>query len=453
MPQMTPKLKEIAGQVRGIDLPPFVMAIIRRLRVAGHSAYIVGGAVRDVCLGRPVSDWDITTSADPAMIKAAFADIRHFSLKHDTVTLVREDRAYEVTTFRGGSGFGRSIEEDLRHRDFTINAMAYEPSRKIVVDIYGGRSDIAKRLIRAVEDPEARFLEDPLRLIRAARIAAELGFRIEPQALRAMTGLAGKIDTVALERVRDELTKLLMSPKPSVGFNIMRKTGLTVEVLPELLEGYRRRQNAYHRFTIYRHIMESVDRVPPDPILRLTALFHDMAKPRVRTKLRGVWRFRGHAEAGAQLAERIMKRLKFSDEVIRRVTHLIAHHMIDYQPEWGDGAVKRWIRRVGPDNLDLLLSFRQADLSAHGIRDRKLEWVGDLEHRVKRLEDTSFPIDTDHLAIDGHRVMEILGLLPGPGVGSALEHLLEVVIDRPELNNEEDLVAILKEMNVRGEHG
>jgi putative nucleotidyltransferase with HDIG domain len=453
MPEMTPKVKEILGQVREIELPPFVMAIIRRLLVAGHSAYVVGGAVRDVCLKRPVSDWDITTSADPARIKATFADIRHFSLKHDTVTLVHENRAYEVTTFRGASGFGRSIEEDLQHRDFTINAMAYEPSQKIVVDIYGGRSDIAKRRIQAVKDPEARFLEDPLRLIRAARIAAELRFRIEPQTLSAMTGLAGEIGTVALERVRDELMKLLMSPKPSVGFNIMRKTSLTVEVLPELLEGYRRRQNAYHRYTIYRHAMESVDRVPPDPILRLTALFHDIAKPRVRTKVEGVWRFQGHAEASTELAQRIMKRLKFSDEVIRRVTHIIAHHMIDYQPEWGEGAVKRWIRRVSPDNLDLLLSFRRADLLAHGIRDRKLEWLGELEHRVKRLEDTPFPIDTDHLAIDGHRVMEILGLSPGPGVGSALEHLLEMVIDRPELNNEADLVAFLKEMKARGEHG
>jgi len=450
---MTPKMKAIDSQVRSIELPPFVMAIVRRLLVAGHSAYIVGGAVRDVCLKRLVSDWDITTSADPAKIKTTFADIRHFSLKHDTVTLVHENRAYEVTTFRGASGLGRSIEDDLQHRDFTINAMAYEPSRKIVVDIYGGRSDISKRLIRAVKNPEARFLEDPLRLIRAARIAAELRFRIEPQTLRAMTGLAGKIGTVARERVRDELVRLLMSPKPSVGFNIMRQTGLTVEVLPELLEGYRRRQNAYHRYTIYRHTLESVDRVPPDPILRLTALFHDLAKPRVRTKLRGVWRFRGHAEASAELAEMIMKRLKFGDEAIRRVSHLIAHHMIDYQPDWGDGAVKRWIRRVSPDNLDLLLSFRRADLLAHGKPDHKLEWLGDLEHRVERLEDTSFPIDTDHLAIDGHRVMEILGLLPGPDVGSALEHLWEVVIDRPELNNEADLVAILKEMNDRGEHG
>ncbi len=449
---MTIETNEIADRVREIDLPSVVTTIIRRLLDAGHSAYVVGGAVRDVCLGRPVSDWDVTTSADPARIKAAFTDFRHFSLKHGTVTLVHENRAYEVTTFRGASGFGRSVEEDLGHRDFTINAMAYEPSRKIVVDPFGGHSDMAKRRIQAVKDPEARFVEDPLRLIRAARIAAELRFRIEPRTLRVMTALSKKIDTAAPERVREELMKLLMSPKPSVGFNIMRRTGLTVAVLPELLEGYRRRQNAYHRYTIYRHTMESVDRVPPDPILRLTALLHDIAKPRVRTKVGGVWRFRGHAEASAELAERMMKRLRFSDELIRRVTHLIAHHMIDYHPEWGDGAVKRWIRRVNPDNLDLLLSFRRADLLAHGIYDRKLEWLGELEHRLKRLKDTPFPMDTDHLAIDGHRVMEILRLSPGPRVGSALEHLLEIVIDRPELNNEADLVAILKEMKARGEH-
>jgi tRNA nucleotidyltransferase (CCA-adding enzyme) len=446
---MIPKV----NQVKEIELPPFVMAIIRRLEVAGHAAYVVGGAMRDVCLRRPVSDWDIATSADPAGIKATFANIRHFSLKHDTVTLVHENRAYEVTTFRGASGFGRSIEEDLQHRDFTINAIAYEPAQGVVLDPCGGRSDIAIRLIRAVKDPEARFLEDPLRLIRAARIAAELRFRIEPRTLAAMTGLARKIGTMALERVRDELMKLLMSPKPSVGFNIMRKTGLTVEVLPELLEGYRKRQNAYHRYTIYRHTMECIDRAPPDPILRLTALLHDIAKPRVRTKIRGEWRFREHAEASAELAARIMKRLRFSDEAIRRVTHIIAHHIIDYQPEWRDGAVKRLIRRVRPENLDLLLTFRRADLLAHGILDRKLEWLAELEQRVKRLADTPFPIDTHHLAVDGHRVMEVLGLSPGPDVGSALEHLLEMVIDRPELNNEADLVAILAEMKGSSERG
>ena len=442
---MEPKV----NPVREMELPPFVTAIIQRLSAAGCPAYVVGGAVRDACLGRPVSDWDIATSADPARIKATFANTRHFSLKHGTVTLMHENRAYEVTTFRGAGGFGRSIEEDLQHRDFTINAMAYEPRQGVVIDPYGGELDITIRMVRAVKDPEARFLEDPLRLIRAARIAAELRFRIEPLTLQVMTTLAGKIGTVALERVRDELMKLLMSSKPSVGFKIMRQTGLTAEVLPELLEGYRRRQNAYHRYTIYRHTMESVDRIPPDPILRLTALLHDIAKPRVRTKVKGVWRFRGHAEASAELAERIMKRLKFSEEVIRQVTHLIHHHMVDYQPEWRDGVVKRWIRRIGPHNLDQLLSFRRADLLAHGNPDRKLDWLGELEQRVKHLVETPFPIDTVQLAVDGHRVMKVLGLPSGPDVGLVLEHLLEKVIDRPDLNNEKDLIAILMEMKAR----
>jgi hypothetical protein len=199
--------------------------------------------------------------------------------------------------------------------------------------------------------------------------------------------------------------------------------------------------------------MECVDRVSPDPILRVTALLHDIAKPRVRTKLKGVWRFYGHAEASARLAAEIMKRLKFSEEFIRRVTHLIAHHMIDYRPEWRDGVVKRWIRRVSPEQVGLLLSFRRADLLAHGIQDRKLAWLGDLEQRVRRVTDTPFPIDRDHLAVNGHHVMKVLGLSPGPDVGTALESLLERVIDHPELNNEPDLNAILMEMKARGGKG
>ena len=226
----------------------------------------------------------------------------------------------------------------------------------------------------------------------------------------------------------------------------MVRTGLLRQILPELLEGYLKRQNAYYRYTIYRHIMETIDRVDPDPILRLIALLHDIAKPRTRGKIKGEWRFFGHEEASARLAKEIMLRLKFGNDMIGKVTNLIAHHMVGYDPVWSDGAVRRLIRRVGPENIGRLLSFRRADLLAHGLKDQKLKLLSELEKRVEGLRERPLVERTCDLAIDGYEVMEVLGLNPGPEVGEALEVLMEKVTDHPELNTQERLIALLKGM-------
>jgi poly(A) polymerase/tRNA nucleotidyltransferase (CCA-adding enzyme) len=429
-----------------MDIPPFVMTIIERLKTCGYQAYIVGGAVRDMCLRRPIADWDVATSAPPEKIKSIFKDARHFSLKHDTVTLVDSTRLYEVTTFRGSERTRQSIEEDLGHRDFTIDAMAYDSERKAVLDPHGGRSDAVQELIRAVGDPKDRFREDPLRLLRAVRLATELGFKIEERTLAAISMMAEQLASVAQERVRAEMMKILMSRRPSAGFDLMVRTGLLKQFLPELLEGYLKRQNAHHRFTIYKHIMETVDGVELDPVLRLTALFHDIAKPRVREKINGKFRFLGHEEASAKLAREIMDRLKFSNKMIGRVAHLIAHHMIEYDTEWGDGAVRRLIRRVGPENMAHLLTFRRADLLAHGVKDQKPDLLSELERRVEASMKRPQPMSAHDLAIDGRRVMEILALTQGPEVGEVLNELLGRVTDHPEMNTEERLVDLLGEM-------
>jgi tRNA nucleotidyltransferase (CCA-adding enzyme) len=426
-----------------LEIPPFVTLILDRLEHAGHRAFIVGGAVRDACLDRPVYDWDVATSAAPEQITAIFEDIRSFTLKHGTVTLVDSGSHFEVTPFRGAAPV---IEEDLAHRDFTINAMAFDRASGRILDPCGGMEDMARKRIRATGEPEARFREDPLRLLRAVRLSAELGFQMDPETLEWMTSSAYLLGSVARERVRDELLRVLVTPRPSGGFKLMRRTGVLEHFLPEILEGYRRKQNVHHRFTVFRHIMETMDGAEPTPVLRLTALFHDIAKPRVRKKVNGEWRFIGHEEASAAMAEEIMNRLRFGRDMIRKVVNITRHHMIGYDSSWSDAAVRRLIKRVGLEDMDELLLFHRADLLAHGIRDQKLDLLEELSRRVHAQTASPPATRAADLAVDGDLVMKTLGLQPGPEVGKVLEELTERVLDQPELNTPERLLRVLKAM-------
>jgi tRNA nucleotidyltransferase (CCA-adding enzyme) len=429
-----------------MEIPEFIMTVVEGLHASGYKAYIVGGAVRDYCLQRMVTDWDVATSATPQEIKFALRDMRSFSLKHGTVTFVHLGRCYDVTTFRGSKGFGSSLEQDLGHRDFTINAMAYDKHCREILDPHGGRDDLLRRVVRAVGDPKKRFREDPLRLLRAVRLAAELEFRIEPKTLETISMMAGQLDSVASERIRDELMKILLSQRPSVGFNLMFRTGLLGQFLPELLEGYRKKQDASHRYTIYRHIIETLDQVEAEPVLRLTALLHDIGKPRVRRKTDGEFSFLGHEQKSGELGMEIMKRLKFSHDIIGKVTNLITHHMsmVGYDSTWSDGAVRRLVQRVGSENIDRLLSFREADILAHGINDEKMDPFLELKERIEALGRKGLVQNSKDLAVDGHEVMEILGLPEGPEVGRILTQLVDSVTDHPELNRKEALIALLK---------
>jgi tRNA nucleotidyltransferase/poly(A) polymerase len=424
------------------SIPTFVVFILERLKNAGHQAFIVGGAARNIFLQLPIVDWDIATSAQPEKIKTIFHDIRFFALKHDTVTLVRSGRHFDVTTFKGQDG---CLEDDLSHRDFTINSMALGQETTEFLDPFEGRMDIREKLIRAVGDPQIRFEEDPLRLLRAVRLATELGFLIEAKTLETLTYVAPSLHKVAPERIREELIKILMSTKPSMGFNLMRRTGLLKQCLPELLEGYRKRQNDQHRYTVYKHIMETIDRVEPVPLLRLTALFHDIAKPRVREKIDGKWRFFGHEAASADLAAEILDRFRFTRLMIGKVTNLIRHHMIDYHPQWNAAAVRRLIHRVGPENIIDLIGFRRADILAHGMDNQDTILLNELERRIKHQIKNSVPTKTHDLAINGHTVMETLKLSAGPEVGRILRELMEKVIDNPKLNTKSSLIAILEQ--------
>lgn len=425
-------------------LPPFVRGVLERLGRAGHKAFVVGGAVRDAWLGRGIQDWDVATDAGAERIQELFSHVRSFRLSHETVTLVFNGVLYEVTPFRGGRKAPGTLEEDLSHRDFTLDAMAYDPWLRIVLDPHQGGKDMAARIIRAVGRPEDRFREDPLRMLRAARLAATLAFRIEPESLRAMKTLADGIAGVAVERVRDELTKLLLADRPSAGLRILHRSGLMERILPELVEGHLKRQNEYHRHTILKHVMETVDRVESTTILRWTALLHDVAKPRLRTKVEGRWRFTGHEEAGAELAGLILKRLRMDHALIDRVTHLIRHHVIGYGPEWSDAAVRRLIRRVGRSHIRELLAFRKADIRAHGQPDSQGGLLDELERRVEEAMSQPLVTRIRDLALNGRDVMEIAGLQPGPEVGRILEMLCDRAAAEPSLNTRKGLAALVQ---------
>lgn len=430
-----------------MEIPPHVRFILERLRENNFDAYIVGGAVRDSILGRSIPDWDITTSGSTGEIRRIFNDTRQYSLKHETVTLVKSKKQYEITVMKGRV---KKIEKDLAHRDFTVNAMAYDDTRGIVLDPYMGKKDLEGKCIRGVSDPCARFEEDPLRILRAVRLASELGFAIETETMECISNMSGKLESVSVERIRDELRRILLAEKPSKWINILRKTGVLDEIIPELSEGYRKKQNKWHRYTVYRHIMASLDRVPPVLILRLSALLHDIAKPRVREKINGEFHFYAHEKKSALMAGEIMERLKFAGNEIKKVTALVSLHMIDYKSSWSEGAVRRLIRRAGAENINDLLLLRRADILAHGSdNDYELSLLDELEQRIKKAMAKAPALDASDLKINGKEIMDILGIKRGPRVGNAIKMLLDIVMDDPDLNSGKKLRKLLLEAKAR----
>ena len=407
------------------DIPAFVRSVISRLHRSGHEAYVVGGAVRDLCMGRPATDWDVTTSASPEEIASVFKGLRSFSLKHETVTLVHKARHYEVTAYRGPK---QTLEDDLQHRDFTINAMAYDTRSSVVLDPWGGRKDIGKRVVRGVASPEDRFREDPLRLLRAVRFAVELGFRIEGKTLKTISSMAEAVITAAPERIRDELVRILVCERPSQGLHLLRKTGLLGRILPKLVYVGKARGRV-------------VDQMAADPALRLSALFCAPAQshsPDHRTK-------------SGRAAKSIMVRLRFSKSMIQEVVKLVEEEqaLADYDPSWSNGDLRRLIRRVGAENLEKLVALRKADLAslAKGTPElvRRLK---EIHARIRGLIEKPLVRGLQDLAIDGDKVMEITGLSPGPEVGRILKHFSEELMDHPEWNKKRKLVAMLKQMEV-----
>jgi tRNA nucleotidyltransferase (CCA-adding enzyme) len=446
------------------SIPDDVIEVCRRLRAAGHEAFLVGGAVRDLLLSRETSDFDVATRARPEQVMKVFG--RRFTvptgLLHGTVTVVTDrGRNVEVTTYRGEGAYSdgrrpdevfflQSIDEDLARRDFTINALAYDPERDELRDPWGGQGDLGARVVRAVGDPQARFREDGLRTMRAVRFAAQLGFTIEPATLLAIPAALDVLRKVSAERIRDELLKLLAADQVAEGLALMRESGLLFEVLPELVEGQGHGQNRWHRYDVLEHTLRTVAETPSrDPIVRLAALLHDVAKPRTaepRPDAPGEYTFFRHEIVGADVADRIARRLKLPNKDRERACLLVAQHMFFYQPEWSEGTVLRFLRRVGPENVADLFALRVGDVRARGHDEDPEREIGELRRRVEEALARQAALKITDLAITGHDVMTALGCPPGRQVGEVLKALLERVTDEPTLNTREALLALVPEV-------
>jgi poly(A) polymerase/tRNA nucleotidyltransferase (CCA-adding enzyme) len=439
-------------------LPRGARYIQNRIRRAGGRVVLVGGCLRDLLLGRPIHDWDLATDRTPREVRRILPRALPAGQRFGTLLVPMPDGLYEITTFRRETGysdhrhpdeveFTRDLGEDLARRDFTVNAMAWDPERpQVLVDPYGGKEDLEGRLIRAVGDPRRRFAEDALRILRAVRLAAQLGFRIDPATLEAAREMAPTIEHLSWERIREELNKLLAAPKPSQGLRQLLEIRVLERILPELVACAGVTQNEWHAYDVLEHTLAVTDEAPADNlIVRLAALFHDLGKPETRTEEGGQVHFYGHQFVSARKADAIMRRLRYSNEERERVCHLVRNHMFFYEPEWSDGAVRRFLRQVGPENVPDLFALRRADTAGSGKKGADAS--SHLEALTRRIHDVmskEHALSVKDLALDGHDVMSILGIPPGPMVGEALRHLLEYVLDEPERNTREALVEELR---------
>lgn len=442
-----------------IQLPRYVRTALRQLTDAGFSAYVVGGSVRDVLLSREPKDFDIATSATPEQIQKTFSDTLYNNAFGTVVVRIDDDdvrHEIEITPYRAESTysdkrhpdavrFGASLQEDLKRRDFTMNALATDGTQ--LYDFFEGKKDCAAKIIRTVGDPRERFAEDALRMLRANRFAAELGFYIEAQTFVAIQERVKDIRAISGERVRDELLKILQSDDAYRGFWLMHTTGLLNEIIPELEEGVGVTQNKHHIYTIFGHNIFSMQFCPSDdPLVRFATLLHDVGKTRTKQGDGPDSTFYQHDAVGGRMSYAIMQRLKFSRKDCERVAHLVANHMWYYaQNEVSDAGIRRLLKRIGRENLDDFMAVRIGDRMGSGCQKEKPFKLVELERRIRMVEKD--PMDTTMLKIDGNDVMKSTGLKPGRAVGEILHALLEDVLEDPSLNTVEYLKKRVREFD------
>ncbi len=472
-----------------------VLFVLWKLKKAGFDAYLVGGAVRDILLGRPTTDWDVTTNATPDQIQEVFehsfytntfgsvglpfsgmvVDMQNAGWAIDSTLAVDpawENQVIDVTTYRYEFGYsdkrrpdkvewGKSLADDLSRRDFTINALALtvhiERLEKEIsetrmsevdvelTDLYEGENDLANQLIRAVGDPTERFEEDALRMMRAIRFGAQLKFSIEPSTLRALQKQAHLIKHVSWERIRDELMKILASDFPAEGILLLFNAGLLTHILPELLPMRGIKQGGHHIYDVWTHSIEALRGCPSsDPIVRLSTLLHDIGKPRtVRYQgPRGVT-FYGHEVVGARMAEKIGERLRLSRAEIEKLVILVRWHMFSYSKEMTDGAIRRFIRHVGLENINDMMLLRVGDRKGGG--SKATSWrLNELQQRIG--EQLYEPMSIKDLKVDGADVMEVLAIPPGKKVGEVLAVLFDEVIEDSSKNDRDYLLKRIVEV-------
>ncbi len=477
--------------MKRFDIPQEVIGVVHELTKAGFSAYLVGGCVRDIILGLEPKDWDVTTNATPEEIQKIFSrrsvaevgtptqSVGAGTVYENTFGTVgvktnSEDqrlKIVEVTTFRlegkytdkrhpDEVRFAKTIEEDLSRRDFTINAMAMEvesgkfkmESGYNLVDPFNGRLDIKERIIRTVGDPLLRFGEDALRLMRAVRLAAELDFQIESATSHAIEEKAGELEMITKERIRDEFIKILEARNAARGIILLEELGLLRFVLPELSRGVSVGQNKHHIYTVFEHNVRALDYAASKGyslLVRISSLLHDVGKPASKRGEGPDSTFYSHERIGARLAAQALDRLKFPRDFSDKVVHLVGSHMFYYNVgEVSEAGIRRFLRRVGVENLDDLLKVHEADRIGSGVPKAVPYKIRHLLFMIDKVRHD--PISPKMLKVNGEDVMKLLGIAPGPRVGYVLSIILEDILDDPKRNTKEYLekrVLELKELN------
>lgn len=435
-----------------IQLPEKVKFIIDTITQAGFEAYAVGGCIRDSILGREPNDWDVTTSATPEQVKALFRRTIDTGIQHGTVTVMLDKEGFEVTTYRIDGEyednrhpkeviFTPNLVEDLKRRDFTINAMAYNDTAGLV-DVFDGLQDIEQGVIRCVGEAEERFTEDALRMLRAIRFSAQLGYTIEEHTKEAIRVLAGNLRHISAERICAELTKLLESPHPEY-LEVAYETGVTAVVLPEFDECMQTPQkHKHHCMNVGKHTLCSLQHVPARKELRLAMLLHDMGKPRtLEIDEEGITHFHGHPKVSEEMARVILKRLRYDNDTISTVCRLVEFHDYGNNTVPNMRMVRRAVNKVGEDIFPLLLQVRYADVMAQSdyLRQEKLESVELWKQLYESILQKKQCLSLKTLAVTGGDLIAA-GMKPGKEMGSILNMLLEHVLDYPEENQKELLL-------------
>ena len=427
-----------------------VYDISKKLEKNNFSSYLVGGSIRDILLKNSVNDYDLATNATPEELKKIFPNAILFGEKFGTIMLIISGKRIEITTLRAESDYNdnrhptkvsfiNDINEDLKRRDFTVNALAFDLINYKLIDIFDSKKDLKAKIIRSVGNPDERFKEDALRLLRAIRFSIKLDFTIEENTYNSIKKNSSLIEYISKERIRDEMVKIISSRDSSKGIEILRDTGLLQYIIPELLICVGVEQNKFHSLDVYDHLLLSMDKA--DKKVKLAALLHDIGKPQTKDGEH----FFGHERVGSDIAKNILTRLNFPKDEIRLISKLIELHLFHYEENWSDSAVRRFLRKVEDDNtLELLFLLREADENGNPISSYDFDNLSQLKDRINKIKDKDGYLSLKDLDIKGDDLIK-LGYKKDKYLGETLKFLLDVIIEDPGMNNKEKLLSLAKD--------